>query len=126
MKIKIEDYISKDEIKEIVLEKVKDYVDYNVENTIKCSIQYAFYDILGKEYLTQLPKLVNEKIKEITVTDIIGYPDGSSFKNSEARNILNQALRDNKEKLQEIILDKFSKMDEYDAKEIIIKALTLK
>ena len=126
MNIKIEDYITKDEIKEIVFEKVRNYVDDNIENTIKCAIQYAFYDILGKDYLNQLPAIVSEKIKEITVTDIIGYADGISFKNSEARNILNGAVRDSKEKLQEIILDRFSKMDDYYAREVIINALTVK
>lgn len=127
MEIKLEDYITKDEIKEIVLEKVRNYVDRNIENTIKCAIQYAFYDILGKDYLNKLPAIVSEKIKDISVSDIIGFADSSSsFRNTEARNILNQSLRDNKEKLQEIILDKFSKMEEYYAKEIIINALTVK
>jgi len=127
MEIKIEDYISKEEIKEIVIERVRGYVDRNVENTIKCAIQYAFYDVLGKEYLSKLPALVSEKIQDISVTDIIGYADSfSSFRNAEARNIINETLRNNKAKLQEIILDKFSKMGDYDAKDILLNALTVK
>lgn len=126
MIIEIEKYISQDEIKEIVIQSIKEYVDDNARNTIQCAIQYAFYDILGKEYLEKLPELVNEKIKDISVIDIIGYPDGYSFKNVEARDIINNALKDNKDKIQAIILDKFSKMDEYTAKEILINALTTK
>lgn len=35
MEIKIEDYISQDEIKEIVIESVKGHVDNNIINKIK-------------------------------------------------------------------------------------------
>lgn len=126
MNIEISDYLSNEDIKEIIKERLVSYVDNNIENSIKVAIQYAFYEILPKEYLEKLPAIVDEKIKDISVTDIIGYADGVSFRNSEARNILNSRVRENSQRLAEICLEKFSQMDGYDAKEILVNALTVK
>lgn len=119
--IVIGDYVSEEEVKEIVKDRITRYVDDNVRNTIQTAIQYAFYELLPKEYLEKLPNIVSEKIKDIGVTDIIGYPD--SFPNSEARRVVYQTVQQNQEKITEICLKKFEEMDDYSAKEILVEAL---
>jgi hypothetical protein len=119
--IVIREHISEEEIKEIVKEKISNYLDDNIENTIKVALQYGFYEILPKKYLEKLPSIVEEKIKDITVTDIIGYAD--SFRNVEARNVINYSVSQNKEKITEILLKKFEEMDDWQAREILIEAL---
>lgn len=128
--IQIEDYLSKEEIKEILKDRLVNYIDDNVKNTIDIALKYSFFEILPKQYIDDLPKLVEEKLKDVSINDFIGYPpsDYSSYRENsiEARRVINQAVRDNKEKLAEILLNKFSSLEDYESKEILISALSTK
>lgn len=121
--IKIEDYFSQDEIKEILKEKIVQNVDKDIENTIKVAIKYAFHELIKPEYLEKLPTLVEEKLNTLGVHDIIGYASSYFDYKIPARVIITNAVHAHQDKIKDKVLEVMTNMDEYTVKEICIEAL---
>lgn len=130
MEIKIENYLSQEEIKEIIKDKISNYIDSDIKNTIEIAIKYSFFELLPKNYIDELPKIVDEKLKDITISDFIGYPpsDYTTYReqNIEARRVINQAVKNNADKIAGILLEKVRSLEDYEVKEIIIASLSNK
>jgi len=121
--IKIEDYLTQEDIKEILKEKIERYVDKDIENTIKVALKYAFHELIKPEYLEKLPSLVDKKLEELSINDIIGYASSHFDERVPARLIITDTVKQNKEKIAQKVLSVMEGMEEYDAKELCIEAL---
>lgn len=121
--IKIEDYFSQDEIKEILKERITQNIDKDIENTIKVAIKYAFHELIKPEYLEKLPALVEEKLNSLDVHDIIGYASSYYDQKVPARVIITNAVHEHKDKIRDRVLEVMTNMEEYTCKEICIEAL---
>jgi DNA integrity scanning protein DisA with diadenylate cyclase activity len=121
--IKIEDYLTQEDIKEILKEKIERYVDKDIENTIKVAIKYAFHELIKPEYLEKLPSLVDKKLEELSINDIIGYASSYFDERVPARVIITDTVKQNKDKIAQKVLSVMEGMEQYDAKELCIEAL---
>lgn len=123
IKIKIEEYLTREEIKEILKERIEQHIDNDIENTIKVAIKYAFHELIKPEYTKILPKLVDDKLKELSINDIIGYASSYYDQKIPARVIITNAVNESKDKIKNKVLAVMENMDEYTCKEICIEVL---
>ena len=113
MEINITDYLTHDEIKEICAEQVRTEVHdhFNNNNYAGSNMSYYISQILVQDIFSQdeslikyLKSRVPEIAKELSVHQI--FNDGSYSKRTEAFTMVQDIVKDNKEKIEDTVKEK--------------------
>ena len=127
--INIEDYLDHEEIKELVKESLKNHIYYrfNTEPEIQRLLDNSCYHIMVEELGKLVPNfkdIMMAKLKELFEKKDwsfeVFYKGDYSRKESEAMKVINQAVVDNKQRIQERVLDA---INDYDVDKIVSQRL---
>lgn len=106
MEVNIHDYVSHDEIKEAVLEGIKGYAASNAERVISNCGHHVATDVVNAHLGVGAEADIVIKAKEV-IADLSGYTifdrGGYGRPPSDARKVLDQCVRENKEDLSKAV-----------------------